>query len=138
MINKWIGIGRIGKNPETREVGSSSVTSFSIACSESWKDKDGNKQERTEWVNCQAWGGLGNIIQQYATKGTLLYVEGRLETRKYQDSNGVDKYSTSVNVKEMKLLSSKSDQSQGQSHEQSYQEDTGSHRAQDPSNNVPF
>lgn len=107
MLNQCNFIGRLGKDPETRSVGETTVTNFSLACSKTWKDKQGQKQEKTEWVNCQAWGKLGGIVQEYTGKGSLLYVSGEMETRKYQDNTGADRYATSINIKEMRMLDSK-------------------------------
>jgi single-strand DNA-binding protein len=108
MINKFIGIGRIGKDPEIRKTQQGkAIASFSIACSESWRDKEGNKQERTEWVNCTAFDKLGEICGKYLTKGKQVYIEGRLQTDKY-DKDGQTHYSTKVVVAEMKMLGDKS------------------------------
>lgn len=107
-VNKWIGIGNLGKDPEVRYMSSGkAVASFSIACSESWKDKTtGEKQERTEWVNCTAFDKLGEICEKYLRKGSQVYVEGRLQTDKYQ-KDGQDRYSTKVVISDMKMLGKK-------------------------------
>ena len=107
-VNKWIGIGNLGKDPEVRHTTSGkAVASFSIACSESWKDKTtGEKQERTEWVNCTAFDKLGEICEKYLKKGSQVYVEGRLQTDKYQ-KDGQDRYSTKVVINDMKMLGKK-------------------------------
>lgn len=107
-VNKWIGIGNLGKDPEVRYMPSGkAVASFSIACSESWKDKTtGEKQERTEWVNCTAFDKLGEICEKYLKKGSQVYVEGRLQTDKYQ-KDGQDRYSTKVVINDMKMLGKK-------------------------------
>jgi single-strand DNA-binding protein len=107
MLNQCNFIGRLGKDPETRSVGDTTVTNFSLACGEKWKDKQGNKQEKTEWVNCQAWGKLGEIVQQYVGKGDLLFVSGKLQTRKWQDQSGADKYTTEIVIKDMQMLGEK-------------------------------
>jgi single-strand DNA-binding protein len=107
-VNKWIGIGNLGKDPEVRSMpNGKSVASFSIACSESWKDKNtGEKVEKTEWVNCTAFEKLADIIGQYLKKGKQVYIEGRLQTDKYE-KDGQTKYSTKVVVSDMKMLGSK-------------------------------
>ena len=107
-VNKWIGIGHLGKDPEVRSMpNGKSVASFSIACSESWKDKNtGEKVEKTEWVNCTAFEKLADIIGQYLKKGKQVYIEGRLQTDKYE-KDGQTKYSTKVVVSDMKMLGSK-------------------------------
>ena len=109
-VNKWIGIGNLGKDPEIRSMpNGKSVASFSIACSESWKDKNtGEKVEKTEWVNCTAFEKLADIIGQYLKKGKQVYIEGRLQTDKYE-KDGQTKYSTKVVVSDMKMLGAKGD-----------------------------
>jgi single-strand DNA-binding protein len=119
VLNQCNFIGRTGKDPEVRYTqGGTAVANFSVACSESWKDKTtGEKMEKTEWVNCTAWGKLAEIIGQYVTKGTLLFVSGKFETQKWDDKDGTTKYKTIINVGTMKMLSSRGDsqghQSQG-------------------------
>jgi len=109
-LNKAILIGRLGQDPEIKTFsGGASVTNFSIATSEKFKNKAGEQQEKTEWHNIQSWGKLGEICGQYLKKGSLVYIEGRIETREYEDKNNVKKYATSININEMKMLGSKSD-----------------------------
>lgn len=108
-INKVILVGRVGKDPEVKQITNGSVANFSIATSESYKDKNGEKVETTEWSNCVAFGKLGEIIGQYVIKGSLLYVEGKLKTDKYTDKEGIEKYSTKIVVNEMKMLGGKLD-----------------------------
>jgi single-strand DNA-binding protein len=99
MLNKVILLGRLGKDPEIRNLTSGGkVATFSLATSESWKDKSsGERQERTQWHNVVVWNeGLVGVVDRYCKKGDLLYVEGQLETRKWQDKDGNDRYSTEV------------------------------------------
>lgn len=106
-LNKWAGIGNLGKDPEIRFTkDGKSVASFSLACSESWKDKSGNKQERTEWVNITAFDKLAEICGKFLHKGKQIYVEGRLQTDKYT-KDGHDVYSTKVVISDMKMLGAK-------------------------------
>lgn len=107
-VNKWIGIGHLGKDPEMRAMpNGKSVCSFSIACSESWKDKStGEKKERTEWVTCSVFDKLADVCGKYLKKGKPVYVEGRLQTDKYE-KDGQTHYSTKVVLSEMKMLGSK-------------------------------
>jgi single-strand DNA-binding protein len=107
-LNKWIGIGNVGKDPDVRSTqNGKAVASFSLACSEKWKDKNsGEMKEATEWVNCSAFSPLAEIIQKYVTKGKQIYVEGRLRTDKYE-KDGQTKYSTKVMVDKMVLLGNK-------------------------------
>ena len=96
-LNKWLGIGNLCADPETRMAGSTPVTNFRIACNESWKDKDGNKQERTEWVTVVAWRAQAEIAEKYLRKGSKVYVEGKLQTRTWEDKQGGGKrYATEV------------------------------------------
>lgn len=112
-LNKATLIGRLGKDPEARSMNNGGeVVSFSLATSESWKDKDGNRQEKTEWHNVVIFNeGLGKIAKQYLRKGSQCYVEGKLQTRKWTDQNGNDKYTTEVCLQkfrgELVLLDSK-------------------------------
>lgn len=97
-VNKVILLGNVGKDPEIRTFGNGGkVANFSLATSESWKDKQGNKQERTEWHNIAVFNeGLVGVIERYVKKGSKLYIEGKLQTRKWQDRDGNDKYTTEV------------------------------------------
>ena len=115
MVNKWIGIGNLGAAPEVRYTQSGSpVCSFIIACSEKYKDASGNMQENKEWVPIVAWGKLAEICNQYLHKGSKVYLEGKLQTRKWTDKNGVDRYTTEIVAREMKMLDGKSDGKQDQ------------------------
>lgn len=108
-LNRFTGIGRLGKDPETRYAPSGgAVCSFSIACGSKWKDKDsGEQKEKTEWVNVTAFGKLGEICAQYLTKGSQIYIEGRLQTDKWQDKEGKDRYTTKVIAERMQMLGGK-------------------------------
>jgi single-strand DNA-binding protein len=104
-INKVILVGNLGNDPEVRYSQSgSAITTLSVATSESWKDKDGNQQERTEWHRVKAFGRLAEIMGEYLKKGRQVYIEGSLRTEKYTDKNGVDKYSTDIIADEMQML----------------------------------
>ena len=103
-VNKCIFIGNLTRDVETRFTKSGDpVTSFSIACNESWKGKDGQKQERVEYVNVVTFGKLASICGEYLTKGKQVYIEGRMQTDKY-DKNGVDTYSTKIVASTMTML----------------------------------
>ena len=97
-LNKVLLIGRLGKDPEIRHTkDGNAVASFSIATNESWKDKEGNQQERTDWHNCVAFGATAEkYIEPYVTKGTLVSVEGALQTRSWEDKEGNTRYTTEV------------------------------------------
>lgn len=108
-VNKAILIGRLGKDPETRYMtNGEAVTNVSLATSENYKDKSGEKQERTEWHNLVFYRRLAEIAGEYLKKGSMIYVEGRIQTRKWQDKEGKDRYTTEIVVNEMTMLGSKS------------------------------
>jgi len=100
-INKVILVGNVTKDPESR---GNSVASFGVATNEQWKDKDGNKQERTEFHRVTAFGKLAEIISKYVKKGTLVYLEGSIRTEKYTDKSGAERYSTGVIANELQML----------------------------------
>ena len=109
-INKVILIGNLGKDPETRYLPSgAAVTNITIATSESWKDQSsGEKQERTEWHNVVFFGKVAEIAGEYLRKGSQVYVEGSLRTRKWQDKNGMDRYTTEIVARDMQMLGGRS------------------------------
>lgn len=106
MLNKVTLIGSLGRDPEVRyTTDGTPIANFSVATSESWKDKNtGEKKEATEWHRITAYGKLAEIVGEYAKKGTRMYLEGKLKTRKWQDKDGQDKYTTEIQMSEMKLL----------------------------------
>ncbi len=108
-VNKVILVGRLGKDPETRYMTSGeAVANVSLATSENYKDKNGEKQERTEWHNLVFYRRLAEIAGEYLKKGAQIYVEGRIQTRKWQDKEGKDRYTTEIIVNEMQMLGGKS------------------------------
>ena len=107
-VNKVILIGNLGRDPETRyTTGGDAVTNLRIATTEAWKDKSGEKQEKTEWHTVVLFGRLAEIAGEYLKKGRPVYIEGRLQTRKYTDKEGVEKYSTEIVADRMQLLGSR-------------------------------
>ena len=114
-VNKVILIGNLGKDPEVRYMPSGkAVANVTLATNESWKDKNtGEKQERTEWHNVVFYSPLAEIVGQYLRKGSSAFVEWRLQTRKWQDKNGVDRYTTEIVANEMKMLGGKGDRTGG-------------------------
>jgi single-strand DNA-binding protein len=112
-INKVILIGHLGQDPETRYMPSGgAVTNLRLATSESWKDKNsGDQQERTEWHNVAMFGRLAEIAAEYLRKGSQVYIEGRLRTRKWQDRDGNDRWTTEVVANEMQMLGGRADSS---------------------------
>ena len=108
-INKVILIGRLGSDPEIRYTPSGvAVANFSVATSEEWKDKDsGEKKERTEWHRIVAWRRLGEICGEYLSKGKQVYVEGRIQTRSWEDKDGNKKYTTEIIANDIQFLGSR-------------------------------
>jgi single-strand DNA-binding protein len=107
-VNKVILVGHVGKNPETRAFqDGTGVTSFSLATSEKYKDKSGEWKEVTEWHRIGCFGKLSEIANKFVTKGSQVYVEGKISTRKWKDANGVEKSSTEVKCDVLQLLGSK-------------------------------
>jgi single-strand DNA-binding protein len=108
-VNKVILVGRLGKDPETRYMtNGEAVTNATLATSENWKDKSGEKQEKTEWHNLVFYRRLAEVAGEYLRKGSQVYIEGKIQTRKWQDKEGKDRYTTEILVNEMQMLSSKS------------------------------
>lgn len=107
-INKVILIGNIGQDPEVRyTTGGIAKATFSLATSESWKDQQGNQQERTEWHNIVAWRKLAEICGEYLKKGSRIYVEGRIQYRTYDDKDGVKRKITEIVLDQMMMLDSR-------------------------------
>jgi single-strand DNA-binding protein len=107
-VNKVILIGNLGRDPETRYLpDGGAVTNISVATTDTWKDKSGEKQERTEWHRVAFFGRLAEIAGEYLKKGSPVYIEGRLQTRKWQDKDGQDRYTTEIVANEMKMLGSR-------------------------------
>ena len=108
-INKVILIGNLGADPEVRYMpNGGAMANLSLATSESWRDKQtGEQQDRTEWHRVVCFGRLGEIAGEYLKKGSKIYIEGRLQTRKWQDQNGQDRYSTEIVANDMQMLDSR-------------------------------
>ena len=105
MLNKVILIGRLGRDPEVRYMpNGEAVCNFSVATSESWKDQSGQRQERTEWHNITMYRKLAEIAGKYLTKGSQVYLEGRIQSRKYTGKDGIERTAYDIIVNEMKML----------------------------------
>ena len=130
-INKVIIVGNCGQDPETRYLPSGgAVTNLSLATSETWKDKNtGDQQERTEWHRVVFFNRLAEIVEQYVKKGSKIYVEGSLRTRKWQGQDGQDRYTTEIVASEMQMLDSRGGQGQG-GYDQSPQPDSATSASQ--------
>ena len=116
-VNKAIIVGFLGNDPEIRKTQTgATVATISVATSESWTDKNsGQKQTKTEWHRVVAFNRLAEIIEQYLTKGSHVFIDGKLETKKWTDNNGVDRYTTQIVAKEMQMLGSRGDNAEPQS-----------------------
>ncbi len=116
MLNQCNFIGRLGNDPEVRYLpDGKAAANISIGCSEKWKEKQtGEQKERTEWVRCASFGKLAEIMGEYLRKGSLVYVSGKMQTKKWQDQSGQDRYTTEIVISEMKMLGSKSENQGGQ------------------------
>lgn len=137
-VNKVILIGNLGQDPELRYTSAGvAVATFTLATNESWKDQDGNTQERTQWHNLVAWRKLAEICGEYLKKGSRIYVEGRLQYRTYDDKSGVKRYVTEIVLDQMMMLDSRSTSQAGGSSAQTATpptEESGPDKADD----LPF
>lgn len=115
-VNKAIILGHVGQDPEMKYTqGGTAIANLSVATSETWKDKNtGEQQTRAEWHRISAFGKLAEIIGQYVKKGSKVYIEGKIQTRKWKGQDGVDRYSTEIVANELQMLDSRSDNSGGQ------------------------
>ena len=134
-VNKVILVGNLGQKPEIRYTQTNTaVATLSIATSESWKDKDsGEQREKTEWHRVVFFGKLAEIAEQYLDKGSQLYIEGKLQTRKWQDKDGNDKYTTEILGNEMTLLGGRQSSSNSVEFDQSQ---SGSQAAHSPDTQI--
>ena len=112
-VNKVILVGRLGQDPEVRFTqGGTAVANLRIATDETWKDQNGERQQRTEWHRVVAWSKLAEICGQYLSKGRLVYIEGRLQTRSWDDREGNKRYTTEVRADNMVMLGGRSEEGQ--------------------------
>lgn len=114
-VNRVILIGRAGSEPNVRTVGDQKVASFSLATSEKYKGRDGNVVESTEWHSITIWGRLAEVAEKYVTKGSQVYVEGKIKTEKYTDNSGNEKYATRIIANSIQLLGGRSETQQSNS-----------------------
>jgi single-strand DNA-binding protein len=123
-LNKVMIIGRLGRDPEMRYTPSGRpVTTFSVATSRTWNTSDGERRTETEWFNVVAWGSLAEICKQYLTKNRLIYVEGRLQSRHWEDADGNKHYSTEIVANEMIMLDEKRETNNESPEEETIEED---------------
>ncbi len=143
-LNKVMLIGNLGKDPEVRYTSSgTAVASFSLATSERFKNRNGEWEERTEWHNVTLWGRLAEIAGEYLAKGKTVYVEGRLQTRKWQDRDGRDRYTTEIVADKMQMLGGRGDGSGRQGGRVSEEPEPGAPQgyeepAFNPDDDIPF
>lgn len=134
-VNKVIIIGRLGQDPELRYTpGGSAVCAFTVATSDSWTDKSGNKQEHTEWHSVIVWGKMAELCNQYLSKGKQVFVEGSNKTRSWDDKDGTKRYKTEIQAKVVQFLDSKSSGSSSKNNDQEQQTDEHAFSADD----IPF
>lgn len=126
MLNRATIIGRLGKDPELRYTQSGqAVCSLSVATDESYTDRDGNKVDRTEWHKVQVWGRPAEAAANHIAKGSLVYVEGSLTTRKWQDQQGQDRYTTEIRANRVQFLDRKGSSGGQQQHQNNHDKDMG-------------
>lgn len=109
-VNKVILVGRLGRDPETRYIpNGDAITNFSLATDEQWRDRNGERQTRTEWHNVSLYGKLGEIANQYLRKGSQVFIEGKIQSRKYTDKDGIERMVYNIIGNEMKMLGNRND-----------------------------
>ena len=111
-LNKVMLIGRLGQDPEVKDAGNTPVANFSIATNENWTDKNGEKQERTEWHNIVAWDKLADLAGNYLRRGSNIYCEGKLQTRSWESQEGEKKYRTEVVINQLQFLDKREERSE--------------------------
>ncbi len=137
-VNKAIVVGRLGSDPEVKTVSSGqTVCRLSVATSENWTDRDGQKQERTEWHRVVVWGRMAEVCGQHLAKGRQVYVEGRLQTRSWEDQQGQKKYTTEIVATTVQFLGG-NDRAQSQSGHSMGSQDFGPEPSFDSSEEIPF
>lgn len=143
-VNKVIVLGRLGQDPELKYTPSgAAVCNFTLATSESWQGKDGQKQERTEWHRVVVWGKLAELCNQYLAKGRQAFVEGSLQTRSWDDKDGNKRYTTEINAKVVQFIggsggSGSQGSSDSSSSDDSGSEDFGADDSNFSSDDIPF
>lgn len=136
MLNRAEVIGHLGRDPEIRYTqGGDAACTLAIATTERWKDKEGNPKEHTEWHRCTAFGKTAEICGKYLKKGSLVYVAGKLKTKKYTDRDGVEKYSTEIAMHVMQMLDRKPE---GQQDARPQAQESASSGFDDMESDIPF
>lgn len=139
-VNKVIVVGRLGSDPEVKTISSGqTVCRLSVATSENWTDREGQKQERTEWHRVVVWGRIAEVCGKHLSKGRQVYLEGRLQTRSWEDQQGQKKYTTEIVANTVQFLGSNDRSSQGQSMGDNMgSQDFGPEPSFDSSEEIPF
>lgn len=140
-VNKAIVLGNVGQDPEIRYTANGdAVCNFSIATTDTWKDKNGQRQERTEWHNIVMYRKLAEIAGEYVRKGSSIYIEGRIQTRKWQTKDGQDRYTTEIIADQMQMLGNRQNGERSQSQDRKPQSSAtqGSDVFDDFGEDVPF
>lgn len=139
-VNKAIILGNLGNDPDMRYTSSgSAVANITIATSETWKDKEsGEKQEKTEWHRVSAFGKLAEIIGEYLRKGSQVYIEGRIQTRKWQDKDGNDRYTTEIIANELQMLGGKNNNDEQPQQNATPQDSSPAVASNDFDDDIPF
>lgn len=138
-VNKAILIGNLGKDPEIRYMpNGDQVAQISIATTEKWKDKNGEKHEKTEWHRVTFYRKLAEIAGEYLRKGQSVFIEGRLETRKWTDKDGIERYTTEIIASDMKMLSNKQNANSNESDLTQQRSDNTDTGFDDMNNDIPF
>ena len=137
MVNKATLIGRLGKDPEVRYTPDGTmITNFNLATDEQWKDKNGEKVQKTEWHRIVTFGKLAEICGNYLVKGKLVFIEGRIQTRSWEDKDGVKRYTTEIVASNMQMLDSKGQNKTGEASSESAP--SGLNNGSVPVDDVPF
>ena len=139
-VNKVIIVGRLGSDPELKTISNNqTVARLSVATSETWNDRDGNKQERTEWHRIVIWGKLAELCGKYLSKGRQVYIEGRLQTRSWEDQQGQKRYTTEVVANNVQFLGATTGPSQQQENSNDFPNQSfGPEPSFDSSEEIPF
>jgi len=138
-VNKVIVVGRLGADPEVKNISpEQTVARLSLATSETWNDKQGMKQERTEWHRVVVWGKLAELCGKYLSKGRQVYVEGRLQTRSWEDDQGQKKYTTEIVAKTVQFLGATQGAGAGADNDKGFNQSFGPEPSFDSSEELPF
>ena len=138
-VNKAILVGRLGKDPEVRYSNNgNAITNFNLATSRVYKNKDGEKVDETEWHRCVSFGKTAKICEEYLKKGSLIYVEGRLQTRDWEDKDGNKRWTTEIILENMRMLGSKGESGSGSSASSGNKNPFDKGPSNIPDDDVPF